>query len=386
MGLGFLESPEIVPNRPRPMGFVSRVTVSVCHSERALLLKLIFPMYPTIAKMSHFDDEKFKQLQLKVKFNVIPKTRLKKFGKLFDGYPTGLVKSEPGGFVMPPTYGENAEKIYRMKPRTDDVWLLTFPKCGTTWTSELLWLLKNDCNFETAAKIQLHSRAPFLEMPYLSAVSGPMKNFLMTVDKVEKLPSPRVIRPHLPFYLLPPELLDTTKVVYVARNPKDVIVSYYFHHKLIKVHGYTGTLDEFAEFFINDEVVYAPFFPHILDAWSKRHHPNMHFMFYEDMKKDLRGEIEKVATFLGKSYSDEQLGKLTEHLKFENFQKNESVNSESGKKFGAMNEDGRFIRNGKTGDWKNHFSPELNSRIDEWIEKNLAGTDLKFVTELEHQD
>jgi hypothetical protein len=31
---------------------------------------------------------------------------------------------------MPPTYGENAEKIYRMKPRTDDVWLLTFPKCG----------------------------------------------------------------------------------------------------------------------------------------------------------------------------------------------------------------------------------------------------------------
>jgi hypothetical protein len=68
----------------------------------------------------------------------------------------------------------------------------------------------------------------------------------------------------------------------------------------------------------------------------------------------LRGEIEKVATFLGKSYSDEQLGKLTEHLKFENFQKNESVNSESGKKFGAMNEDGRFIRNGI--DFRIYFS------------------------------
>jgi hypothetical protein len=43
------------------------------------------------------------------------------------------------------------------------------------------------------------------------------------------------------------------QVVYVARNPKDVIVSYYYHHKLIKLHGYTGTLDEFAEFFMNDE-------------------------------------------------------------------------------------------------------------------------------------
>ena len=41
---------------------------------------------------------------------------------------------------------------------------------------------------------------------------------------------------------------------------------------------------------------------------------------------------------------------------------------------------------GKTGDWKNHLSPNLNDRIDEWITKNLTGTDLKFVTELEYQD
>ena len=38
---------------------------------------------------------------------------------------------------------------------------------------------------------------------------------------------------------------------------------------------------------------------------------------------------------------------------------------------------------GETGDWKNHFSAELNDRIDQWIEKNLAGTDLKFITELQ---
>jgi hypothetical protein len=44
------------------------------------------------------------------------------------------------------------------------------------------------------------------------------------------------------------------------------------------------------------------------------------------------------------------------------------------------------VHTGKTGDWKNHFGPELNQRIDEWIEKNLSGTDLKFTTELEFQD
>ena len=41
---------------------------------------------------------------------------------------------------------------------------------------------------------------------------------------------------------------------------------------------------------------------------------------------------------------------------------------------------------GKTGDWKNHISPELNKRVDEWIAKNLAGSDLQFVTELDKQD
>ncbi|EFX76431.1 hypothetical protein DAPPUDRAFT_55135 [Daphnia pulex] len=293
---------------------------------------------------------------------------------------------EPGGFVTSPTYAKHAEKIYRMKPRSEDVWLLTFPKCGTTWTCELLWLLQNNCDYETAGKTGLTLRTPFLEMPYLSTKMQAMREMFMNVDKVEQLPSPRVIRPHMPMYLLPPTLLDTAKVVYVARNPKDVIVSYFFHHKLIKLHGFTGTMDEFAEFFMDDEVFNAPYFAHILEAWSKRDHPNMHFMFYEDMKRNLRGEIEKVAAFLGKTLGEEELVKLTEHLKFDNFKTNESVNNESGKKTGAFNQEGNFIRKGKTGDWKNHFSPELNCRINAWIEKNLAGTDLKFVTELENQD
>lgn len=41
---------------------------------------------------------------------------------------------------------------------------------------------------------------------------------------------------------------------------------------------------------------------------------------------------------------------------------------------------------GKTGDWKNHFCPELNKRVEAWIEANLVGTDLSFVMELERQD
>ena len=81
--------------------------------------------------LNKFRDGEIKPPQLKVKFNAIPKTKLKSFTKLFPSYQDGLVKSEPGGFVIPPYYCENAERIYRIKPREDDVWLLTFPKSGT---------------------------------------------------------------------------------------------------------------------------------------------------------------------------------------------------------------------------------------------------------------
>ncbi len=65
-----------------------------------------------------------------VEFKEIPKSQTESFKELFTGYSEGLVKSEPGEFVMTPSYGRNAEKIFLMKPRADDVWLLTFPKCG----------------------------------------------------------------------------------------------------------------------------------------------------------------------------------------------------------------------------------------------------------------
>ncbi len=42
-------------------------------------------------------------------------------------------------------------------------------------------------------------------------------------------------------------------MVYVARNPKDVIVSFYFHHKLIKLHGCEASIDEFAQYFMDDK-------------------------------------------------------------------------------------------------------------------------------------
>lgn len=41
--------------------------------------------------------------------------------------------------------------------------------------------------------------------------------------------------------------------MYVARNPKDVIVSYYYFHKMMDFTKFTGDLDTFAEYFMEDK-------------------------------------------------------------------------------------------------------------------------------------
>ena len=44
-----------------------------------------------------------------------------------------------------------------------------------------------------------------------------------------------------------------SQVVYVARNPKDVIVSYFHHHKLLAVQDFTADIEKFADYFMKDE-------------------------------------------------------------------------------------------------------------------------------------
>ena len=56
----------------------------------------------------------------------------------------------------------------------------------------------------------------------------------------------------------------------------------------------------------------------------------------------------KMAAFLGKSPTQEQLAKLQDHLRFESMSKNESVNREFFKTIGVARKDGAFIRKGST--------------------------------------
>ena len=83
----------------------------------------------------------------------------------------------------------------------------------------------------------LYERSPFLEAEGLE--SKELHNPLIqnSLEKIDKMDSPRVIKTHLPFEFLPPNLLDICKVIYVARNPKDCCVSwvYFSSYRVSKI-------------------------------------------------------------------------------------------------------------------------------------------------------
>ena len=53
------------------------------------------------------------------------------------------------------------------------------------------------------------------------------------------------------------------------------------------------------------------------EAWAVRDHPNMHFIFYEDLKADIDGELKKINDFIGAGLTQQQLKNVSNACKEE---------------------------------------------------------------------
>ena len=48
--------------------------------------------------------------------------------------------------TCPRSYLKMKDEIYNFPLKKDDIWIVTFPKCGTTWMQETVSMLVNDVN------------------------------------------------------------------------------------------------------------------------------------------------------------------------------------------------------------------------------------------------
>ena len=307
--------------------------------------------------------------------------RLKKLYRItFNDLNLRFIRTEPGNWVLPASYEKFMNRFAKWNLRQDDIYILSFPKNGTTWTQELVWCVNSNADMQTAKAVTMSERVPFLELPMVFNVLKDQLPSLKNdrLEFMECMPSPRILETHLSLELLPHNLLDTCKVVSCLRNPKDTVVSFYHHEKLLNVHGYTGNFPSYFDLFMDNLVMFSPYFQYTSELWKLRNHPNMCLLFFEDMKKDLKASINKVAMFLGKELSEEQVEKLEIHLSFRKMKENPSVNKDGLKDMQLMDPSGSFFRKGEVGDWKNYFTADMSKRMDAAIEKYLKPIGLEF--------
>ncbi|KAF3697048.1 Cytosolic sulfotransferase 3 [Channa argus] len=280
------------------------------------------------------------------------------------------------GVSMTHYFTDNWENVQNFQARPDDILIATYTKAGSTWISyilDLLYFAKTSPERQTTMPI--YDRVPFLDMYIPSVFSGK--------DKVDGLStSPRIYKTHFPVQFVPKSFWEQNcRIVYVARNPKDNAVSLFHFDRMNMIRPDPGDWNSYFRRFMEGKIVYGSWYDHVNGWWKKKQtFSNLHYMFYEDMVEDTEREINKLCSFLGLSISAEEKRQISGGVQFDNMKNNNMVNYST---IPVMDfKISPFMRKGKVGDWKNHFTVAQNEEFDEDYKKKMKDPSLQFRTEI----
>lgn len=265
--------------------------------------------------------------------------------------------------------------------RDTDLILTTSPKCGTTWLKALAYVVVNrktnplGCDNHPILINNPHELVPFLEL----------KVFVDNqVPDLTNLPSPRVFSTHLPVESLPLSIKETgCKVVYLARDPKDAFISlWHFANKLRPKDGGEISLAEAFDKFCKGVSLCGPFWDHVLSYWkySLDNPQKVYFLTYEDLKRQPKLHLKKLAEFWGCPFSveEENEGLVEDILKLCSFHNLSNLEVNKNGKLSSGEENRAFFRKGEVGDWVTYFTKEMIEQFNEISEKKFHLCGLKF--------
>lgn len=185
---------------------------------------------------------------------------------------------------------ESAKIGLAFVPAPEDVFISTYPKCGTTWVSFILHSLRSKGNMEFSEITEV--------VPWERCAHDCGQNLNDPQNYY-----PRLFKSHESFATVP----KGGKYVYVARNPLEVVISKY--EFLLSVAKMTVDDVPFEEFFTKSFLGgRGRIWEHYLSFIEQKDNPNVLWMFYEDLLEDREQCIIKLAAFAGISLDDELKG------------------------------------------------------------------------------
>jgi hypothetical protein len=233
----------------------------------------------------------------------------------------------------------------------DDVFLVSYPRSGNTWTRFLLGNLLDQNNPVKFSNIE--SRIP---------------EIYFNPDRwMRQLPRPRVLKSHESFQPHYPH------VIYIVRDPRDVAVSFYHHNVKARNIPDNYPMTSFVPRFIRAEFdrKFGSWRDNVLSWMTLRgDSPDFLMLRYEDLKRDTVSALAPVVSFLERcSFQNinasvealERTVALSSPEKMRALEKQEAGSWVLTKKTRA---DKPFVRSATAGGWKSQLAPESVAAIE----------------------
>lgn len=243
--------------------------------------------------------------------------------------------------------------------RPDDIIIGTYAKSGTTWMQQII----SQLIFDGKEGIEFHKLSPWIDFRIMppEVYAG-----------LEQQKHRRFMKTHLPVDAL--VFSPKAKYLYIARDGRDMVWSLYNHHKNANAHWYGAINDTpgrvgstiepppndpavyFREWLEKDGFPFWSFWENVRSWWNIRDLPNVKLVHFNDLKRDLSGEIRGIADYLGIKPDAKTFQAIVDHCGFDYMKAHAATVAPLG---GVLWDGGAetFINKGTNGRWKDVLTP-----------------------------
>jgi hypothetical protein len=247
------------------------------------------------------------------------------------------------------------------KFRKADYIVVSYPKCGRTWLRAML----------SKYYVERYGLATgtLLDFANLHYLNREIPRIFLTHDVINNVLN----------RIVPPEAIDTDNsayyrrnIVFLARDPRDVVVSMYFQ-RTRRDRNYTGSLQDFIHHDVGGLDTIIRFY----NAWAESFpHINKRLLLkYEEMRADPLHTLVTLLEFMGHAPDREIIRRAIDACSFERMKKMERDNqfSRSWLKAVDVNDEESFkVRRGKIGGYTDYLDADEIGIIENIIKTRLS--------------
>ena len=237
-----------------------------------------------------------------------------------------------------------AERTFAVFP--DDTFLISYPRSGNTWTRFLIANLvfpNVDVSFRNIERL----------IPDTSSQS---------TRALRRTPRPRIIKSH--------EYFDhrCRKVIYIVRDPRDVVLSYYDFERKYRHFDDTYPLASYVDDFVNgklNSIGWGTWAENVASwVYTRGKSSNFLLLRYEDMILNTETELARIATFLGIEPKPALILHAVQKSTADRMREMEKTQSQDWAATKNRRTDIPFVRTATSGGWKAKLPPECAAQIE----------------------